>query len=60
MPSFGFGIVAIVVIGFFLFSRWVNMLQGVRAGRHLLARPPGQPAEGARPGADLLAVRDAW
>jgi regulator of protease activity HflC (stomatin/prohibitin superfamily) len=27
MPSFGFGIVAIAVIGFFLFSRWVNVLK---------------------------------
>jgi regulator of protease activity HflC (stomatin/prohibitin superfamily) len=27
MPSIGFGFIALVVIGFFLFSRWVNILK---------------------------------
>jgi regulator of protease activity HflC (stomatin/prohibitin superfamily) len=44
MPSIGFGFIALIVIGFFLFSRWVNILKEYeRAVTFWLGRVSARP-----------------
>jgi regulator of protease activity HflC (stomatin/prohibitin superfamily) len=44
MPSIGFGVIAVVVVGIFLFSRWVNILREYeRAVTFWLGRLAAQP-----------------